>query len=331
MRLTFFGTSAGSPTAHRNVTALALANEDSRDWYLVDCGEGTQHQLLQGRYSLVRLRAIFITHVHGDHCYGLPGLIASANMHGRKAPLTVCAPDGVEQFVRSVFEYTDIRELRFPLEFIRSDEPGFSWHDKQFSISALPLSHRVPCFAYQFTESPAYHLNEDALHKHAVPSGPLWHQLQHGTDIILDDGRHVKAEAVRSLAWQPRRVIIGGDNDQPALLNEALEQTDLLVHEATFTEDVLAKVGPQYMHSTAAMVAKAAEKANLKHLILTHFSQRYRKKVLHPEHQRSIDDLRTEAEKQYSGNLLMAEDFTCVQLERDRQLSSLQQHSCLQP
>lgn len=323
MRLTFLGTSAGSPTAHRNVTALALANEDSRDWYLVDCGEGTQHQLLQSRYSSVRLRAIFITHVHGDHCYGLPGLIASANMHGRKAPLTVCAPDGVEQFVRSVFEHTDIRELRFPLEFIRSDQPDFCWQDGQFQVSALALSHRVPCFAYQFSELPHYKLNEDTLQQHAVPQGPLWHQLQQGNDVTLDDGRQVLADEVRSPAWQPRRVIIGGDNDQPALLNDALREADLLVHEATFTEDVLAKVGPQYMHSTAAMVAKAAEEASLQHLILTHFSQRYQKTVRHPEHQRSIDDLRTEAQTVYAGNLLMAEDFFCVQLERDRQLTPL--------
>lgn len=322
MRITFLGTSAGTPTRQRNVSGLALALDDARDWYLFDCGEGTQHRLQHTPYSIAKLRAIFITHVHGDHCYGLPGLIASANMSGRRAPLTICAPDGIEQFIRATFAHTDIRELRFPLEFVRSDHPDFHYRDKHLSVSAHPLSHRVPCFAYRAQERPPRHLLTSRLDALGVERGPLWQRLQRGEEIILEDGRQIRPDEVSESAWQPRSLIIGGDNDQPELLHELMCRSDAMVHEATFTEDVLAKVGPQYMHSTAAMVAKAAARSQLRHLILTHFSQRYRLKgggeIAH-----SIGDLRREAQQYYRGNLLMAEDLECYQLEKNRELRRL--------
>ena len=321
MRFTFLGTSAGTPTASRNVTALALAVEGKRDWYLFDCGEGTQHRLLKSRYSSARLKAIFITHVHGDHCYGLPGLIASANMSGRKEPLTICAPDGIEQYVRNTFAFTDVHNLRFPLHFVRTDDQAFQYDDGQISVQAIAMSHRVPCFAFQVKEHPVYHLDESALDALEVPRGPLWGLLQQGESVSLDDGRLVHAEQVRCAAWAPRSAIIGGDNDKPDLLLIALQESDLLVHEATFTEDVLARVGPQYMHSTAAMVAKTAENAKLKHLLLTHFSQRYRSGSGAKEY--SVNDLYKEAKLYYQGNLQLAEDLQSYQLEKDKTLTRL--------
>ena len=318
MRFTFLGTSAGRPTRDRNVTALAVAPEGVREWYLVDCGEGTQHQLLQTRYTMARLRAIFITHVHGDHCYGLPGLLASAQMGGRKEPLTICAPAGIAEFIDAVCRYTDVR-LTYPLHFVRSDIEGFQYRDEHFHVHSIELSHRVPSFAFHFIEQ----INERVLDPEklatlGVERGPLWGELQHGHSVKLADGRTILPEQVCLPARQPRSAVVGGDNDKPELLIDALRGSDLLIHEATFTEDVLAKVGPQYQHSTPAQVAAAAQQANLKHLVLTHFSQRYRRSTRPGEH--TIGDLFDEARALYSGNLLLADDMKTLELTRDKQL-----------
>ncbi len=322
MRLTFLGTSAGSPTPERNVTALALALDESRNWYLVDCGEGTQHRLLKSCYTLSGLKCIFITHVHGDHMYGLPGLISSASMQGRKEPLTVVAPEGVESFVRHSLECAAVTDLPFELSFIASDCDDFYFKDDVFEVTAHELSHRVPCFAYRFQEAPKKGpLNQEKLQSLGVPKGPLWGKLQAGNSIILDDGQVVSAEDARLADEKGRVAIIGGDNDKPELLLEAMKGADVLVHEATFTEPVFAKVGPQYMHSTAEMVTTAAEKAGIASVILTHFSGRYRRES--PNEQFTLAALRAEAESVYKGQVELAEDFGCWELTSDRTLNRI--------
>lgn len=322
MRFTFLGTSAGLPTKERNVTALALALEQQREWYLIDCGEGTQHRLLQTPYSAAKLRAIFITHIHGDHCYGLPGLIASANMGGRKEPLTICAPAGIEEFVDAVRRYTDLTNLNYELRFVRSDESDFYYDDGMVHVDSIALSHRVPSFAYRFVE----HINERLLDPQKlaalnVPRGPLWRELQQGNAVQLEDGSHIGSEQVCHPPREPRRIVVGGDNDQPKLLIPALNGCDVLIHEATFTEEILAKVGPRYQHSTPAQVAQAAQEVQLPHLVLTHFSQRYRRPHADAEH--TIDDLFAEAKMYYTGNLLLASDLASYELTRDKQLHAI--------
>ena len=112
MNIVFLGTSAGVPTKTRNVTGIAVREERGNGWYLVDCGEGTQHQILHTSLSINALRAIFITHIHGDHCYGLPGILASAAMNGRKAPLKIMAPSGVREWVEATQQHTQLYRKR---------------------------------------------------------------------------------------------------------------------------------------------------------------------------------------------------------------------------
>ncbi len=325
MHLTFLGTSAGLPTRERNVTGLALSLERQREWYLIDCGEGTQQQLLHTRYSAAKLRAIFITHIHGDHCYGMPGLIASAQMGGRTAPLTICAPAGIQEFIEAVQRYTDLSRLSYPLEFMRSDRVDFCYRDENVCVDSIELSHRVPSFGYRFVEQVHERaLDPEKLAALNVPRGPLWGELQHGQPVQLPDGRTIAPEQVCQPQRSPRRVVVGGDNDRPELLEEALRGCDALIHEATFTEDVLARVGPQYQHSTPAQVAKTAQRLQIPHLLLTHFSQRYRRHAPAGEH--SLADLRHEAQQFYRGNLIMAEDFASYELTRDKQLLSMQRY-----
>ncbi|MBO9483662.1 ribonuclease Z [Salinisphaera sp. G21_0] len=319
MKLTFLGTSAGMPTTERNVTALALAIDDARQWYLVDCGEGTQHQLLRCRYTLNNLKTIFITHVHGDHMYGLPGLITSASMQGRQAPLTICAPDGVRQFVEAALHYADVLELPFSIEFIRSDQPTFHYKDTRVAVTAHRLSHRVPSFAYRFVEKTlSTQLNIQQLTALGVPRGELWGLLQKGQAITLEDGRTILPEQVLQPPPASRVAIIAGDNDKPELLIDALQGSHLLVHEATLTEAALQKAGPVWMHSSARMVAEAAEASGVPNLILTHFSGRYQRSA--EAGANSIHALKAEAETYYSGNTGMARDFSTWVVDRDGRL-----------
>lgn len=319
MRFTFLGTSAGLPTKERNVTALALAPEQQREWYLVDCGEGTQHRLLHTHFTAAKLRAIFITHIHGDHCYGLPGLIASAQMGGRKDPLTICAPAGIEEFIDAVRRHTDLTHLGYELHFVRSDRADFCYDDGAVRVDSIALSHRVPSYGYRFVEYVRERiLDPEKLAALGIERGALWGELQHGRSVQLADGRLVAPEQVCHTPRPARRVVVGGDNDKPELLMPALRDCDVLIHEATFTEDVLAKVGPRYQHSTPAQVARVAQAANVPHLILTHFSQRYRRVRSGNEH--AVDDLYAEAKNYYNGNLLLASDLHGYELSRDKKL-----------
>ncbi|MCL6271527.1 ribonuclease Z [Sansalvadorimonas sp. 2012CJ34-2] len=315
MRLTFFGTAAGLPSKERNVTAQAIARDDAKEWYLIDCGEGTQHRLLYSRYTLSHLQAIFITHIHGDHMFGLPGLLTSASMQGRTEPLTICAPEGVESFVRHALACADVTHMPFELIFLRSDQPDFVCKTIDFSVTSHPLSHRVPSFAYAFEEIPERtSLCQEKLQEMNVPRGPLWGRLQHGEPVELDDGTTVQPEDVLQPPLPGRFAVIGGDNDQPELLAEVLTKADVFVHEATFTSDVREKVGRAWMHSTPAQVAEVAAASGVKHLVLTHFSNRYQRNPK-PGHYH-IEELRTEARERFSGTIDLAEDMGCWELSR---------------
>lgn len=324
MRFTFLGTSAGIPTRDRNVTGLAIAVGHPRDWYLVDCGEGTQHRLHHTRHTAARLRAIFITHVHGDHCYGLPGLIASSQTSGRKEPLTVCAPAGIQEMFDAVCRYSDMR-LVAPIHFVRSDLPDFRYEDDDVVVDAVALSHRVPSFAYRFTEKVRErHLDQARLEALGVPRGPLWGELQHDRAVTLPDGRTIEPPDVAQPGRQPGRIVVGGDNDRPDLLAPLLPACDILIHEATYTEDVLERVGPQYQHTTAAAVAHTAAAHGVPHLFLTHFSQRYRNSATAGEH--CIDDLFREARALYGGHLHLARDLDSYELTREHLLQPVPRH-----
>ena len=324
MKLTFLGTSAGIPTKERNTTALAVGLEKGRDWYLFDCGEATQHRLLHTPWSAARLKAIFITHVHGDHCYGLPGLIASAHMQGRTEPLIICAPDGIEQMLRAVIQHTDLGHLRYPLEFRRSDDTDFSYEDRNVQVSATALSHRVPCFAYTLDEKPPLKVDPDKMAARGIAEGPLWGQAVRGETVRVD-GRDIPGASLCNAAWPARRIVVGGDNDQPELLHDKLRDAALFIHEATFTEDILASNGGKYQHSTAAMVARSAAHCAVPNLILTHFSQRYRPQA--SANNRGLEELREEAAAIFSGQLFMANDLESYLLDTNGQLSLLDEES----
>ncbi|GAA0794525.1 ribonuclease Z [Marinobacterium sediminicola] len=315
MNLTFLGTSSGAPTRQRNVSATAVQPEYGRAWVMVDCGEATQHQLLRTRLSPLKLDAILITHVHGDHCYGLPGLLASCQLNGRTEPLTLVGPAAVWAYLQAVIEHTEMR-IDYPLKFIDVSK-SLALEQGGFHITAYPLSHRSECWAYRLQESRVpLKLDVARLEAEGVMPSPLYGRLQRGESVTLDDGRQLEGKDYCIPSYRARAVVIGGDNDRPELLAEACRGVQLLVHEATYTEDVLQQVGPEPQHSSAARVARFAEQAGVPALVLTHFSPRY---LLRPRRggDRSVDELYIEAQRFFAGTLFMAEDFQTYRVLRD--------------
>lgn len=320
MELIFLGTSAGTPTRHRNVSSMALCAEGNKHWYMVDCGEGTQHQLLNCALSLHHLKAIFITHVHGDHCYGLPGLLASAGLSGRKSPLTIVCPKAVVQMITAVKEATDLW-LNFELNFVIAETQSEPISLDDFDVELLPLSHRVPCWGYNFVErNIERQLDQAKLTADSILPGPCWGELQRGQDVILADGRQIKAADYQLPPRKPRVIFVGGDNDQPQRLDSLNSKPDVMIHEATYTQAVSDKVGPAPMHSSAKRVAQYAERANIANLILTHFSSRY---AGSDKGQSNILEVETEAQLYYRGVCYLANDFDRYQLPKRGELRLL--------
>jgi ribonuclease Z len=315
LQFCFLGTSSGVPTRERNVSGLAVWRSGAPGWFLVDAGEGTQHRLQQQGLSLHALSAICITHVHGDHCYGLPGLLASAGMAGRKEALTIIAPAPLRQWLQATQLHTDLH-LPYALEFVDVAEQDQVWSVPGLAISRHALKHRVPSFAYRFEASETQRLLKvEELKATGLPPGPLWKALQQGQDVEFGgqllrsaDYAHVQAHRVAA--------VIGGDNAEPGLLHAACQGAQLLVHEATYTQQVLDKVGPGPMHSSALAVASFAQQAALPNLILTHLSARYHNA---PGEAAILE----EARSHFHGQLWLARDGNRYALERDGTLQQV--------
>jgi len=368
LKLTFLGTSAGVPTKQRNVTALAIEclnpflprsqqnhsnqshsnqNKKSRPWLLIDCGEGTQQQLLHTKLSLHQLAAICITHVHGDHCYGLPGLLASAAMSGRRDPLTLIAPKAIATLLDAIKLTTELY-LPFAIDFMAiedllAQEDALKGVvtlnlDKQHQllVDIHPLSHRVPSHGFGITQHISRRLlNTDKLIADGVPAGALWGQLQQGKDVITEDGRHLYSAEYVNNDVQRTRVVVAGDNDTPDCLKAAVVDTDLLVHEATYTHEVLTKIqtkNPEFdpMHSSAQVVSQFAQNMNIKNLILTHFSARYQSFENPNSSTANMGHIRADATSVYQGNLWLAADFAQYMVTGVADLADSKEHDSVQ-
>lgn len=313
MEITFLGTSAGTPTIERNVSGLALRR--GRRWDLFDCGEATQHRLLHTSLSMTRLRRIFVSHLHGDHWFGLFGLLGSRSMDRAVSPLTIIGPVGLRSMVETVVAGSSAH-IGFPIEFVEVDtDGGVVIDDDGGTVTALPLAHRVTSFAWLIEEpTRPGRLDAAAATRLGVDPGPSFGRLQRGEEVMLADGRQVTPDNVMGTPRPGRRIVIAGDNSAPDALLDRTGSVDVLVHEATYTEPVLDALGDDHGHSTAGRVARAARVHGVGSLVLTHFSPRYASGG-----DTTIDDVRQEARSQFDG-VHLASDLDRFEITPDGSL-----------
>ncbi len=257
VRIVFLGTSSGVPSPDRNVSSLAIVLDGTV--LLFDCGEGTQHQLLRAPVRSGAIDVVFITHLHGDHVYGLPGLLATLSMSGRTAPLTVVGPEGVGAYLDAVLT-TSYHHPHFPI--VVQSPP---YRGEGFTVTHAPLEHSIPAFGYCVVEDDRPgRFDPERARALSIPEGPEWRALQQAND-----------PRVCGPARPGRRVAYCTDTRPCASAAELARGSDVLIHESTYAEELRAEADAR-LHSTAMGAASVAADAGVALLILTHFSTRYR-------------------------------------------------------
>ena len=279
MQLEFLGTGAGSPSKQRNVTSVALRLlEELNEVWLFDAGEATQHQILRTTIRPRKISKIFITHLHGDHIFGLPGLLSSRSFQGGNEPLTIYGPVGIKRFVLTALQVSESR-LSYPLHFVEIDHDQVLFDQNGFKVTTMHLDHKIACYGYRIEE--ADHPGEllvDKLKADHVPSGPLYGQLKAGKTVTLPDGRTIDGHDYIGHPQPGRIVAIMGDTRKTKNAIILAQNADVLVHESTFAKNE-AQMARSYYHSTSQQAAEVAKAAHVKRLLLTHISARYTAKA----------------------------------------------------
>ena len=279
MKIIPFGTSSGRPTLHRHVSSLALVGEG--EWWLFDCGEAAQIQLMRAGLSAHKLAGIFITHLHGDHFNGLAGLLSTMSLDQRSRELTLVGPPGMADYL-TLLKRLRVIHIGYPLRLLEFSARDFQdaaeltvFESAHHLVTARPLDHRIFTLGYRMTEKPKPgRFDVERARELGIPAGPLYAQLQSGRAVTLPDGRLIESSEVVGPA-RPGRSLAYCLDTRPCRNGVRLAAgVDCLVHEATFMTEQ-AEESDQYGHSTAAQAAAIAREAGAKLLLITHFSSRY--------------------------------------------------------
>ena len=311
VQVTFLGTSSGVPTRARNVSSVALRLPQRSELWLFDCGEATQHQFLRSELRVSQLSRIFITHMHGDHVFGLPGLLASLGMAGSCSGIDLYGPDPLRDYLEGVLRTSSTR-IGYPLRTHRVREAAASGalllDDGDLTVRCAPLTHRVPAFAYRVDQKPRPgHFDVDRAKALGIPPGPIYAELKAGRSITLDDGRVINGSSLCGPERPGCSVVYCTDTVFCEAAVELARGADLLIHESTFAHGE-AEMAYQRQHSTSTMAAQTALEAGVKQLALTHLSPRYM-----PGNPMTPDDLLLEAQAIFP-NTLVAKDFLTLEL-----------------
>jgi ribonuclease Z len=271
LRITFLGTSAAAPTASRNLSATAVKRDS--ELFLVDCGEGTQRQMIRFGTGF-GLDAVFFTHFHADHYLGIIGFLRTLGMQGREKPLRLFGPRPASTLLNKAVKL-GIEEFPFPVEIEEVRAGQIVWKGEDYRVETFETQHRIHSVGYALIEElrPG-RFDPDKAREMGVPEGPLFGRLQRGEAVKLPDGREIKPEAIVGPARPGRRIVFSGDTRPCESTIKISQGADLLVHESTFGDDEKERA-VETAHSTAREAARVAKDAQVKRLVLTHLSSRY--------------------------------------------------------
>ena len=300
LRVVFLGTSGSVPTLKRSLPSVVV--QCPRDQWMFDCGENVQRQMMQAKVSFHRKMKVFITHLHGDHVLGLPGLLQTMALMDRKEPVQVFGPVGLKDFLVCTKETLNFG-LTFPVEISEILWEGVVCEEEEYSVIATKSNHAVESYAFAFVEKPRpgkfYPKKALAL---GVAAGELWSKLQGGEEITLADGKVVKPDDVMGPLRAGRKIVYTGDTKPFEAFAKFAADADLVIHDCTFDDSLTDKAAVDG-HSTPSQAAGQAKAAGAKQLVLSHISARYPNAGL----------LLEQAKKTFP-NSVLAEDFMELEL-----------------
>jgi ribonuclease Z len=312
VQITFLGTSSGVPTRSRNVSSVALRLPQRAEMWLFDCGEGTQHQIIRSELKISQLSRIFVTHMHGDHIFGLMGLLATCGLAGNVDRIDIYGPPGLNEYLQAASRYSHTH-FSYPLK-VHVVRPGIIYENDEFTVSCGLLQHRIPAFGYRVVEKDrSGRFDIEKAKELQIPAGRIYGQLKRGETVTLSDGRIIDGNQLCGPTEIGRKIAYCTDTVFCDGAVELAHDADVLIHEATFAHQD-ADMAFQRLHSTTTMAAQTALGAGAHRLIMTHFSPRYA-----PGNSIELKDLLLEARAIFP-KTDMAYDFFTYDVPRRREV-----------
>ncbi len=285
-RVHILGCGSALPTLRHNASSQVV--EVRGKFFMVDCGEGAQMQLRHTHIHFAKINAIFISHLHGDHCFGLLGLLSTFGMLGRTSKLKVYAPADYESLFRQQMTFF-LASMEYEVEFVPLDteEAQVVYEDKSVTVETIPLQHRVPCCGFLFREKPTLpHIKRDMIDYYGIPTSQI-NNIKNGADWICEDGEVIVNSRLVEPAETPRSYAYCSDTRFMPNLYKRLKGTTMLYHESTYTTENEGRA-KLYYHSTARQAALVAKEAGVGKLLLGHYSARYNDETLLLEEARAV-------------------------------------------
>lgn len=300
LEVVFLGTAASVPTVDRALPSVVIKR--ANEIIMFDCGEGTQRQMIKARVGFHKKMKILVSHMHGDHVLGLPGVLQTMSLLDRSRELEVYGPIGIKAFIRAI-QRTVQFVLTFPLEIHEIKREDVICDEKEYILKTTRTSHVIPSLGYALIEKPRPgRFDVEKAKAFGVPEGPLWSLLQHGRKVKIPSGKRISPSQVVGASRPGRKVVYSGDTRPADRLVRLATNADLLIHEATLSDE-LSERAEEDGHSTPSQAAETAKKAHIKRLVLTHVSSRYK----------ATDELLQQAKKIFP-NVEVASDFMKLDL-----------------